>query len=118
MDVTPFVLDYCIPFVDYDGKIDVANFIFTDKEYYDNMFKPNSFSNTSQSIILNNKNVIFVGVSFTDSNMKEILRKRVSNGYSNIIFTFLKLPNFDFESINKKLMENKYKLIQHATLIR
>lgn len=100
-----------IPF-DYDGKVDVANFIFTDKEYYDNMSNPFSFSNTTQSKILNTKNVIFVGVSFTDSNMKEILRKRVSKGFSNIIFTFLKLPNFDFEGINKKLMENKYKLIQ------
>ncbi len=102
-----------IPF-DYDGKVDVANFIFTDKEYYDNMSNPISFSNTTQSTILNSKNVIFVGVSFTDSNMKEILRKRVSNGYSNIIFAFLKLPNFDFEGINKKLMENKYKLIQQC----
>ena len=102
-----------IPF-DYDGKVDVANFIFTDKEYYDNMSNPISFSNTTQSTILNNKNVIFVGVSFTDSNMKEILRKRVSNGYSNTIFAFLKLPNFDFEGINKKLMENKYKLIQQC----
>lgn len=100
-----------IPF-DYDGKVDVANFIFTDKEYYDNMSNPLSFSNEIQSTILNAKNVIFVGVSFTDSNMKEILRKRVSNGFSNIIFAFLKLPNFEFEGINKKLMENKYKLIQ------
>lgn len=102
-----------IPF-DYDGKVDVANFIFTDKEYYDNMSNPISFSNTTQSTILNTKNVIFVGVSFTDSNMKEILRKRVSTGFSNIIFAFLKLPNFDFEGINKKLMENKYKLIQQC----
>lgn len=100
-----------IPF-DYDGKVEVANFIFTDKEYYDNMSNPSSFSNAKQSTILNTKNVIFVGVSFTDSNMKEILRKRVSKGFSNIIFAFLKLPNFDFEGINKKLMENKYKLIQ------
>lgn len=102
-----------IPF-DYDGKIDVANFIFTDKEYYGNMSNPNSFSNTTQSAILNNKNVIFVGVSFTDSNMKEILRQRVAQGYYNTIFAFIKLPNFDFEGINKKLMENKYKLIQQC----
>lgn len=102
-----------IPY-DYDGKIDVGNFIFTDKEYYDNMSNPNSFSNTIQSKILNNKNVIFVGVSFTDSNMKEILRKRVSLDSSNHIFAFLKLPDFDFEGMNKKLMENKYKLIQQC----
>ena len=102
-----------IPF-DYDGKTDVANFIFTDKEYYDNMSNPNTFSNVIQSQILQSKNVIFVGVSFTDSNMKEILRKRVSQGYTNTIFAFLKLPKFEFEGTNMKLMENKYKLIQEC----
>ncbi len=100
-----------IPF-DYDGKIDVTNFVFTDKDYYDNMLNPNSFANQIQTKILHNKNVVFVGVSFTDSNMKEILRKRVSQGYSNTIFAFLKLPQFDIEGTNMKLMENKYKLIQ------
>ena len=78
------------------------------------MSNPNSFSNQTQSAILNNKNVIFVGVSFTDSNMKEILRQRVVQEYYNTIFAFIKLPNFDFEGINKKLMENKYKLIQQC----
>ena len=46
--------------------------------------------------------------------MKEILRQRVAQGYYNTIFAFIKLPNFDFEGINKKLMENKYKLIQQC----
>lgn len=102
-----------IPY-DYDGKTDVNNFIFTDKEYYENMMDVNSFSNVTQNKILYNKNVIFVGVSFTDSNMKEILRKRLSRGCSNSIFAFFKLPKFNFEGVNNKLMENKYKLIQES----
>ena len=102
-----------IPF-DYDGKTDVNNFIFTDKEYYENMLNPNSFSNVKQEEIFFNKNVLFVGVSFTDSNMKEILRKRVSAGYKKSIFAFLKLPGFNFEGSNNQLMENKYKLIQEC----
>lgn len=99
-----------IPY-DYNGKTIVSNFIFTDKEYYDNMMNPTSFTNTTQKEILQRKNVIFVGVSFTDSNMKEILRERVSVGYSNNIFAFLKLPDFRFEGTNNKLIENKYKLV-------
>ncbi|MBQ6468257.1 MAG: SIR2 family protein [Clostridia bacterium] len=99
-----------IPY-DYNGKTIVRNFIFTDKEYYDNMMEPTSFTNTTQKEILQSKNVIFVGVSFTDSNMKKILRERVSAGYSNNIFAFLKLPDFKFEGTNNKLFENKYKLL-------
>ncbi|MDY4787816.1 MAG: SIR2 family protein [Bacilli bacterium] len=103
-----------IPY-DYDGKTDVNNFIFTDKEYYDNMMDENSFTNKTQTNIFLNRNVIFVGVSFTDSNMKEILRRRVARGEnSNLIFAFLKLPNFDFNGTNNQLMENKYKLIQQC----
>ncbi len=100
-----------IPF-DYDGKTDVNSFVFTDKEYYENMLNPDSFSNIKQTEILQSKNVIFVGVSFTDSNMKEILRKRVAKGYSNSVFAFFKLPEFKFEGTNNELMERKYKLIQ------
>ena len=103
-----------VPF-DYDGKSDINNFIFTDKEYYDNANTDDSFCNISQRNILFKKNVIFVGVSFTDSNMKEILRERMKkNINSNKIFAFLKLPNFDYDGLNKRLMENKYKLIQQS----
>ena len=100
-----------IPF-DYNGKVDINSFIFTDKEYYENMINPNTFCNIEQTNILFQKNVIFVGVSFTDSNMKEILRKRMSLKHSNEIFAFLKLPNFDYDGINKKMIENQYKIIQ------
>ncbi len=102
-----------IPY-DYNSKDIVSNFIFIDKEYYDNMLSSNSFTNTTQEHVFNNKNVIFVGVSFVDSNMKEILRKRKSNGYKNIIFAILKLPEFGFNGTNNILMKNKYKLIQEC----
>ena len=102
-----------IPY-DYNGKVDVSNFVFTDKDYYENMSNPNNFCNKRQTTILQNKNVIFVGVSFTDSNMKEILRKRVERGYKNVVFAFFKLPSFDVDGINSKLIINKYKLIQNC----
>lgn len=102
-----------IPY-DYNGKAEVRHFVFTDKEYYDNMMDPNSYTNTIQDKILQTKNVIFIGVSFTDANMKERLRKRVELGCSNKVFAFLKLPTFNFEGTNNRLMENKYRLIfQH-----
>lgn len=44
--------------------------------------------------------------------MKEILRKRMTINYTNTIFAFLKMPIFDCDGINKKLIENKYKLIE------
>lgn len=102
-----------IPY-DYNGKAEVKHFVFTDKEYYDNMMDPNSYTNTTQDLILQTKNVIFIGVSFTDANMKERLRKRVEIGCNNKVFAFLKLPTFSFEGTNNKLMENKYRLLfQH-----
>lgn len=102
-----------IPY-DYDGKTIVNNFVFTDKEYYENMLNPFNYSNSIQENILKMYNVIFVGVSFTDANLKEHLRKRLSSTPSNTIFCFLKLPTFDGLGANKKLIENKYKFIQQS----
>lgn len=100
-----------IPY-DYNGKTEVKSFIFTDGEYYDNMMNPDSNCNTIQSKLLENYNVIFVGVSFVDSNMKERLRIRKMKGCTNEIFAFLKLPEFEGKGTEIKIMESKYKLIQ------
>lgn len=102
-----------IPY-DYNGKVEVGNFVFTDKDYYENMTNPNSFCNKIQSRIINSKNVIFVGVSFTDANIKQILRSRLEKGSRNYIFGFIKLPSFEMAGTCKKLVENKYKFIQEC----
>lgn len=102
-----------IPY-DYDGKTIVNSFVFTDKEYYDNMMDINNESNSIQMKILRNYNVIFVGVSFTDTNLKALLRKRLDEHHTNDIFGFLKLPSFEGNENERKLLENKYKLIQQS----
>ncbi len=105
-----------IPY-DYDGKTNVSNLVLTDSEYYDNMMQRNSYSNTIQQKILQDYNVIFVGVSFTDANLKALLRKRMEKPLKNKIFGFLKLPSFEGNENEKKLLENKYKFIQQSILI-
>lgn len=99
---------------DYNGKTPVNDFVFTDKEYYDNMMNPHNNCNTIQRRILNTYNVIFVGVSFVDTNMKERLRERMMQAYSNKVFAFLKLPKFDGKGTEIKVMESKYKFIQQT----
>ena len=99
---------------DYDGKTSVKNFIFTDKEYYENSINGYSFCNTIQNRILSMYNVVFVGVSFTDSNMKAMLWERLSNSPKTSIFAFLKLPKFQGNGTEIKRMENKYKLLQQT----
>ncbi len=99
-----------IPY-DYRGKETVGNFVFIDTEYYDNMMERENFTNSVQKRILESKNVIFVGFSFTDTNVKEILRERHNNSEpsQNSIFAFRKLPTFDFEGTNNALIEKRYK---------
>ena len=99
---------------DYDGKTMVENFVFTDKEYYENMLDKINFCNTTQDYIFNNYNVFFVGISFTDSNMKERLRDRKTKNFTNSIYGFLKLPQFKGKGTEIDVMRNKYKLIQQS----
>lgn len=116
-----------IPY-DYDGKTTVEHFIFTDKEYYNNMHAPNSFTNKTQDMVFQNNNVYFIGLSFVDSNLKDRLRKRVREGYTTKAFAFLKLPGFavnkdsspedksrygafNFKGTCVEKVKNRYKLI-------
>lgn len=101
-----------IPY-DYKMKTNVNNFIFTDKDYYENAINPNNFTNVTQKNLFNRYKVIFVGVSFTDSNLKEILRKRIIDG-ENLpqLYAFYKLPDFEKKGREKKIIEIKYKILQ------
>lgn len=102
-----------IPY-DYTGSCDVRNFVFTDNEYYENMMDDKNFCNKTQRKILKNYNTVFVGVSFTDQNMKEILRDRIKTGSSTLLFGFLRLPSFSLAGTGKELIKNKYKFIQQC----
>ena len=103
-----------IPY-DYKSKTNVKNFVFTDKDYYENAIDQNNFTNITQKDLFNKYQVIFVGVSFTDGNLKEILRKRIING-ENItqLYAFYKLPDFDKKGREKKIIETKYKILQQS----
>ena len=102
-----------IPY-DYDEKTFVTNLVFTDKEYYENMINTSNNCNSIQREILLNNNIIFVGVSFTDENLKMLLRERMSCKYHNEIYGFIKLPEFDVNDRESLLIKNKYKMIQET----
>ena len=103
-----------IPY-DYKVKTDVNNFVFTDKDYYENAINQNNFTNITQKNLFNRYKVVFVGVSFTDGNLKEILRKRIING-GNLpqLYAFYKLPDFEKKGREKKIIETKYKILQQS----
>ena len=103
-----------IPY-DYDGKTEVKNFVFTDSEYYENAFDKGNFTNSTQELIFDNYDVIFVGVSFTDSNLKQILRERLKKtGPHTNLYAFYKLPTFEAKGREKRLIEAKYKILQQS----
>lgn len=101
-----------IPF-DYDAKTKVKDFIFTDRDYYDVIKNNDHECNEVQRQILSTYNTIFVGVSFTDGNLKDILRDRLSKNEKpdNEIFGFLKVPSFEGKGKEIEMMENIYKII-------
>lgn len=103
-----------IPY-DYKGKTDVNNFVFTDKDYYENAKDEDNFTNTTQKNLFSKYNTIFVGVSFTDGNLKEILRKRIISG-ENVpqLYAFYKLPNFEKKGREQKIIETKYRILQQS----
>lgn len=103
-----------IPY-DYKIKTNVNNFIFTDKDYYENTLNQNNFTNFTQKKMFNRYQVIFVGISFTDGNLKEILRKRIIDG-DNLpqLYAFYKLPDFEKKGREKKIIETKYKILQQS----
>lgn len=102
-----------IPY-DYDGKVRVKNLIFLDAEYYENMMNARSIPNKIQLEILMKYNVIFVGISFTDQNIKSLLRKRMKKNPTNKIFGFMKLPTLSEKGSTLKELEAKYRIVQQT----
>ncbi|MCI6357675.1 MAG: SIR2 family protein [Erysipelotrichaceae bacterium] len=102
-----------IPY-DYDGITPVNNLVFSDTDFYNTSVKPSSFCNKKQTDVFRKYNMIFVGLSFTDENLKAQLRKRKNEVHNNEFFCFLKLPSFIGTSIEQSIMENKYKFIMQC----
>lgn len=113
-DIKVYHVHGYIPY-DYKGKAEVNNFVFTDKDYYENTMKENNFTNITQRKLFNRYNMVFVGVSFTDGNLKEILRKRIINGENNNqLYAFYRLPNFEKKGREQRIIETKYKILQQC----
>jgi hypothetical protein len=100
---------------DYDGTTKVSNFILSDIDFYDNALKIDGNVNSIQKDLMNTNDVIFIGCSFNDSNLKQILLSLDENR-TNKIYAVIKTPSFD-DLINLKKKKEaviailKYKLL-------
>ena len=101
-----------IPY-DYDSLTDVYSFIFNDSEYYENMMNPLSYCNTTQENTFLNENVVFVGCSFADANIKDLLRKTKDKRIDNKIYAFLKVPSFKAAGNDMSVLKDDYIAIQN-----
>ena len=99
---------------DYDGSIKVENFVFTDEEFYKNALCEDSFANREQTNVFGKYNVIFVGVSFQDVNLKDILRQRMRKPRNNELYCILRVPKFDLDGTMNAFVTNSYKEIQES----
>lgn len=106
-----------IPF-DYSKGIKVSNLILTDEDFYNNAQKKKSFTNITQLNILCKYDVIFVGCSFVDSNLKEILKTRMNSPHSNNLYAFMKIPDFELSGQINNIAIAKYKIVKETYLRR
>lgn len=106
-----------IPF-DYSKGIKVNNLILTDEDFYNNAQKKKSFANITQFNILCKYDVFFVGCSFVDSNLKEILKTRMNSPHSNNLYAFMKIPNFELNGQINNIAIAKYKIVKETYLRR
>ena len=61
-----------IPY-DYDKTTIVSDFILSDTDYFLNSFKSEGQPNAIQNELFSENDIIFVGCSFNDSNIKQFL---------------------------------------------
>lgn len=62
--------------------------------------------------------VFFVGCSFVDSNLKEILKTRMNSPHSNNLYAFMKIPNFELNGQINNIAIAKYKIVKETYLRR
>ena len=101
-----------VPF-DYDGVTNVNNFILSDKDFLKNI-DSNDFCNSVQKRIYNEKDVVFIGCSFNDINLRSILQN-LSVERTNKLYAIVKTPNFDM--LSEKIKEKKVAIAKYKMIV-
>ena len=101
---------------DYDGVTIAGNFILSDIDFYLNSKDSNGVPNLIQTNILNSNDVIFIGCSFNDSNIKQILLSLDENR-NNRIYAIMKIPSFKELIIGQRKKEIEISSLKYKTLL-
>ena len=101
---------------DYDGNSKVGNFILSDTDYYLNVLDDKGSSNHIQRSLFNKKDVIFIGCSFNDSNIKQVLLS-LNENRTNRIYAIMKSPSFNDLIEGNKNKEANVSILKYKTLI-
>lgn len=98
-----------IPY-DYDGKTKISNLILTDTDFYNVAKKDGkSFTNIIQRDIFSTRNVFFIGCSFVDPNLKDVLKwRKRKNEFDNRLIALFKRPDFKLPNKTRKIAIGKY----------
>ena len=101
-----------IPY-DYDGITFVNNFTLTDNDFLNNI-EADNYCNTIQKKTYSEKDVLFIGCSFNDINLRRILQS-LKNGRSNKLYAITKVP--EFENLKNKPKEKTIASIKYKYII-
>ena len=98
---------------EHDGVTNVNNFILSDKDFLKNI-DSNDFCNSVQKRIYNEKDVVFIGCSFNDINLRSILQN-LSVERTNKLYAIVKTPNFDM--LSEKIKEKKVAIAKYKMIV-
>ena len=101
---------------DYDGITHVSDFILSDTDYYLNSSNDEGLPNSIQSDCFKYYDVIFIGCSFNDSNIKQILLSLEKNR-KNRIYAIIKVPSFEELSKACKKKEVNISVLKYKMLL-
>lgn len=114
-EVEVFHVHGYIPY-DYDGSTIASDFILSDTDYYLNSFKSNGLTNSIQNSLYSENDVIFIGCSFNDSNIKQVLLS-LDKKRKNRIYAIMKIPSFSELSKERKNKELAVSALKYKVLI-
>jgi len=101
---------------DYDGTTKVSNFILSDTDFYLNSFNNEGLPNSVQNNMFNEYDIIFIGCSFNDHNIKHVLLSLDKNR-NNRIYAIMKTPSFEKLVNEKKKKEVLVSILKYKTLV-
>lgn len=101
---------------DYDGITHVSDFILSDTDYYLNSSNDGGLPNSIQIDCFKDYDVIFIGCSFNDSNIKQILLSLEKNR-KNRIYAIIKVPSFEELSKACKKKEVNISVLKYKMLL-